>query len=156
MQTRLNWRNLGWAVYLSAALLVIVAAFFLFELFSFNENAGEVEAVSVTAYRSRVDSLLASANSANAEAAIAKYACAACHRDGADNGIAPAWEGLAERADDRRPPMPADAYLYESIVHPGAFVVEGFPNSMPQNYVSRMTDQELGDIIAYLLTPEAR
>jgi len=148
--------RLGWAVYLAGALLIVVLVFFLVELFSFNQGSSGIEPVSSGAYRDRVDALLAIADPANAEAAIQRYGCPACHRAGAENGIAPSWEGIAERAAERRPPMPADAYLYESIIHPEAYLVDGYPNSMVPNFGSRVSDQELGDIIAYLLTPDAR
>lgn len=152
----MNLKSLGWAVYLVTALLIVVLVIFLVEVFSFDQGAIGIEPVSATAYGDRVAALLANANPANAEAVIAKYGCAACHRDGAVNGIAPAWDGIAERAASRRPPMPAAAYLYESIVHPEAYLVDGYPNSMVPNFGSRISDQELGDIIAYLLTPDAR
>ena len=39
--------------------------------------------------------------------------------------------------------MPADAYLYESIIHPEAFLVDGYPNSMVPNFGSRNGALEL-------------
>ncbi len=148
--------RIGWAVVVATALLIIVVILFLVEAFSFNQGAVGIEPLSVIAYRQRVDALLANANPADAEAAIQKYGCPACHRQGAANGIAPSWVGVAERAALRRPPMPADAYIYESIIHPEAFLVDGYPNSMVPNFGSRMSDQELGDIMAYLLTADAQ
>jgi mono/diheme cytochrome c family protein len=148
--------RIGWAVYVVAALLIVVLVIFLVEMFSFNQGAVGIEPVSATAYRDRVAALLANADPTNAESAIQTYGCPACHRAGAANGIAPLWVDIAYRAATRRPPMPAAAYLYESIVHPEAYVVEGYPNSMVPNFGSRISDQELGDIIAYLLTPDAR
>ena len=98
----------------------------------------------------------ANATPADEAAAIQKEGCPACPRQGAANGIAPSWVGVAERAATRRPPMPADAYLYESIIHPEACLVDGYPNSMVPNFGTRISDQELGDIIAYLLTADAQ
>jgi hypothetical protein len=49
--------------------------------------------------------------------------------------------------------MPADAYIYESIVFPGAFVVQGYNDVMPHDFGARMTEQELADVLAYLLLP---
>ncbi len=148
--------RVGWAVVVSAALLIVVLVIFLVEVFSFDQGSVGIEPVSAIAYRERVAGLLANADPANAEAAIQKYGCPACHRQGAANGIAPAWVGVAERAATRRPPMPAEAYLYESIIHPEAYLVDGYPNSMVPNFGSRISDQELGDILAYLLTPDAQ
>lgn len=148
--------RIAWAVVVATALLIIVVILFLVEAFSFNQGAVGIEPLSASAYRQRVDALLANANPADADAAIQKYGCPACHRQGAANGIAPSWVGVAERAATRRPPMPADAYLYESIIHPEAFLVDGYPNSMVPNFGTRISDQELGDIIAYLLTADAQ
>jgi hypothetical protein len=52
--------------------------------------------------------------------------------------------------------LSAEAYICESITHPAAFVVENYAAAMPQDFGSRLSPGELGDIIAYLLTSEAR
>jgi len=47
----------------------------------------------------------------------------------------------------------AEQYLLESIVSPGAHVVEGYAAGiMPANYGARITPQEAADMIAYLLS----
>jgi cytochrome c oxidase subunit 2 len=46
---------------------------------------------------------------------------------------------------------PAD-YLHQSIMEPSAFVVEGYPDVMPHTYGETLTDQQISDLIAYLLT----
>jgi mono/diheme cytochrome c family protein len=47
----------------------------------------------------------------------------------------------------------AEEYLHESVVEPNAYVVEGFPaNVMPTNYGSQLTDQQITDLVAYMLT----
>lgn len=46
-------------------------------------------------------------------------------------------------------------YLFESIVHPGAYVVDGFTNGlMPDRLGDLMTPQEIADMIAFLMTLE--
>ena len=94
------------------------------------------------------------ADPTNGASLIEQYECVACHRI-AVNNIAPKFVDIAERAATRRPPLTAAAYIYESIVHPAAFVVDGYNTVMPQNFRDRLSDRELGDIIAYLLTPDA-
>ena len=47
--------------------------------------------------------------------------------------------------------MSASAYLYDSIVHPTDYIVEGYAPSMAQDFGQRLTQQELADIVAYLL-----
>jgi hypothetical protein len=47
----------------------------------------------------------------------------------------------------------AEFYLYNSIIHPNDFVVEGFlPNLMPQLYEATLTEEQIAHMIAYLLT----
>lgn len=157
MKPSLDWRNLGVPVYVVIGLLIVFAAFFVYELLSYDPTATApaAEPVSETAYAEQVAELLTDADPANGAVLIETYGCIACHRLGAANNIAPSYEGIAARAAERRPPMPAAAYIYESIVNPSAYVVEGYPNSMIQNFATQLSDRELGDIIAYLLTPEA-
>lgn len=75
--------------------------------------------------------------------------CSACH--GETDGVGPALTGMGERAATRVEGMSAEDYLHESIVDPSAYVVEGFDDEMPKTYSDQFTDEELGDLIAYLL-----
>ena len=44
------------------------------------------------------------------------------------------------------------AFIHESIVNPNAMVAEGFPpNVMPGNYGEQLSEQELADLVAYLV-----
>jgi mono/diheme cytochrome c family protein len=106
-------------------------------------------------YMDEVTRLLEGADASNGALLVEQYQCIACHRIGAENGVAPAFVGIAERAATRRPPLTAAAYIYESIVNPTALVVEGFGPVMLQDYRDQLSDRQLGDIIAYLLTPDA-
>jgi cytochrome c551/c552 len=103
----------------------------------------------------KVTALLQNTNPENGASLIEQYGCVACHRLGVASKVAPSFEGIAERAAARHPPLSAAAYIYESIINPTAYVVDGFQPAMPQNFSERLTDRELGDIIAYLLTPTA-
>ena len=52
-----------------------------------------------------------------------------------------------------------EQYLIESITRPGDYVVDGYGSGlMPDNFGTRMTnpmtDQQLADIVSYLLTQE--
>ena len=43
-------------------------------------------------------------------------------------------------------------YIYTSIIDPNAFVVPGFPAGvMPQNFKDTIPQNELADLVAYLL-----
>jgi mono/diheme cytochrome c family protein len=97
------------------------------------------------------------------EALAASLGCTACH---ITSQTGPAWlasadqPGIGTRASARftQPDYTgkatsAEQYLIESIVEPGAFVVSGFPNGvMPGTYGNQLTDQQLADLIAYLLS----
>jgi mono/diheme cytochrome c family protein len=80
-----------------------------------------------------------------------KGQCTTCHGIGRA-GRGPDLAGVGARAGTRRPGTKAAAYIVESLLKPGAFVVEGFPNIMPD--VSRppigLNRSELWATTAYL------
>jgi mono/diheme cytochrome c family protein len=158
---RLSWRKLGLPVYIVLAILVVVAGIFLLELLTFDpRNQEQGEPVSETSYAEEVAALLADADPSRGDAIATQYACTACHRQGAENGVAPPFVGIAERAATRRPPMPAAAYIYESIIYPSAYLVprndeELYPDAMLKNFRDTISDRDLGDLIAWLLSGEA-
>lgn len=85
-----------------------------------------------------------------------EFGCTDCHRDGAS---APDTIGTATRIRNERLTLPQFAdytleqYLVESITRPGDYVVDGYSSGlMPVNFGARITDQQLADIVAYLLT----
>ncbi|MDX1663772.1 MAG: cytochrome c [Candidatus Promineifilaceae bacterium] len=87
--------------------------------------------------------------------------CTACHSiEPTDNPlefspVGPNHYGLANRADDYVEGMSAEAYLLQSIVAPDAHVVEGFaPGVMYQNYDEDLTDEQIQDLVAFLLMLE--
>ncbi len=73
--------------------------------------------------------------------------CRNCH--GSAN-IAPSLDGVGARAAMRRPDYSAGMYLYESVVYPNAYVVDGFRGGiMPQDFGQRLDQQELAGLVAY-------
>lgn len=83
------------------------------------------------------------------------FACATCHTvaDGAADGLGPNQWGLAERAGERVEGLAAEDYIYESIINPNDYIVEGFNEGlMPATYADLLSQQELFDVAAYLLT----
>jgi len=80
-----------------------------------------------------------------------KGQCATCHGIGRA-GRGPDLAGVGGRAGTRKPGTPARAYLVEALIQPGALVVEGFPNIMPD--VSRppigLNRSEVWAAVAYL------
>jgi mono/diheme cytochrome c family protein len=59
-----------------------------------------------------------------------KGQCMTCHGIGRA-GRGPDLAGIGGRAATRKPGTKASAYLVESLLNPSAFVVDGFPNIMP-------------------------
>jgi mono/diheme cytochrome c family protein len=97
------------------------------------------------------------------EGLVNSKGCVVCH---VTTPTGPAWPptpdqpGIGDRsatrfsqADYTGAASNQQQYLFESIVQPNAFVVSGFQaNIMPPNYGETLTDQDVADIIAYLLT----
>lgn len=80
--------------------------------------------------------------------------CTSCHRlsDLGDTG--PGFEGIADRAATRVSGLSAEEYLRQSIEDPEAYVVEGDWQGvvMPTNYAELYSEQDINDLIAFLLT----
>lgn len=76
--------------------------------------------------------------------------CTSCHQVSGDDGIGPAWQGLAGsevQLADGSVVVADEAYLTRSIVEPNAQIVEGYNGIMPE----RALDQdEVAAIVAYL------
>ena len=82
--------------------------------------------------------------------------CATCHAVEPDTVIVgPSLAGIAGRAGQRIPDKTAEAYLRESILTPNAYTVEGFPEGvMYQKFADVLTEDEIDNLVAYLLTLE--
>lgn len=61
-----------------------------------------------------------------------KGTCEICHKIGQKGTRAPDLAGVGATAAKRRAGVGAKAYLVESLLDPGAFLVEGYPNIMPK------------------------
>jgi cytochrome c551/c552 len=80
--------------------------------------------------------------------------CIGCHAlDPAAQMTGPTWYNIGDTAVSRVAGESPGEYLHLSIVAPNDFVVTGYPaNIMPQTYVDTLSTEQLGDIIAYLLS----
>jgi cytochrome c553 len=79
-------------------------------------------------------------------------ACATCHHVTDEPFVGPALAGYGQRAATEVEGLSAEVYTYESIVRPASHIVNGYANVMYPQYASKLTNQALADIIAYLLT----
>jgi len=147
-------------VYIVIGLFVVFSVAFVVILALTTESemtADPIDSNELTAdtYMTEVSALLEGADAANGAILVEKYGCIACHRGETVAKIAPPFVGAAERAATRRPPLTAAAYIYESIVNPTAYIVPEFNAVMPLDYANQLSERDLGDVLAYLLTPDA-
>ena len=91
---------------------------------------------------------------ANAETLVMTNGCIGCHSLDPDaQMVGPTWHNVGDTAVTRIDGMSPAAYLYDSIIAPNDYVVEGFPgNVMPTTFGDTLSTQELGDLVAYLLS----
>lgn len=84
----------------------------------------------------------------------AGFACSTCHNDDSeDRLIGPGLLNVPTRAETRVEGQTALEYIFTSITNPGAFVVPDFPDGlMPVNWAEIYSEDEIYDIIAYLMT----
>ncbi len=79
--------------------------------------------------------------------------CASCHEPGLLNlwhPVGPPLDHIGTVAGSREPGVPADQYLRQSVTEPGAYLVPGYPDSMPRGLGSRISPSDLDALIAYL------
>jgi cytochrome c oxidase subunit 2 len=88
--------------------------------------------------------------------------CVWCHTLDGSVRVGPSLQGISERAGDRVPGLSAVEYLRQSILDPPAYIVDGFdikmqtyelvPEEVDTLVPSMFTQEELSDLIAFLLT----
>ncbi|HUN23436.1 MAG TPA: c-type cytochrome [Anaerolineales bacterium] len=80
--------------------------------------------------------------------------CVTCHNaDKPDRLVGPSHMTIGADAATRVEGMTAEQYLEDSIRNPDAHVAEGeTAGVMYQNYAKELSDQEIKDLVAYLLT----
>lgn len=117
-----------------------------------NIQLGPTAFPNAPSFAAEVETRVRQADPSVGAALFNKYGCVNCH--GTPNGAGPYVVGLGQRAATRRAPQySAAAYLYESITDPNAYVVESYPPSvMPQNFKSVLPENDLYNLIAWLLT----
>lgn len=91
--------------------------------------------------------------------AVTKFDCLTCHVvPGVEGGgdLGPNLTALKAEAGKRKKGLSPEQYISESVTSPNAFVVKGFePDTMPQDFASRITVAELNLIVNGLLGKEA-
>jgi len=119
-------------------------------------GAAPVEAVEITQPSAEVAALPVG-DAANGESLYGINGCVGCHGAGA---VAPTTAGTWTRIQEDRLTLPEfegwtpEEYVYFSIVHPQAYIAEGYQNLMPATFGDTLTDQDIADLIAYIATQE--
>ncbi len=86
--------------------------------------------------------------------------CIGCHvTDNSLIDVAPTWSEVADTAVGRAEQLglagPA-MYLYRSIMEPNVYIVSGYTSDvMPDTYSVDLSEQDIADILTYLLTLRA-
>lgn len=78
--------------------------------------------------------------------------CGACHSlQAGATLVGPSLAGIATTAGARVDGLDARAYLYTSIMRPGAYLVEGFQDLMPSTLAKSLSGEDIDAVVAYLL-----
>jgi mono/diheme cytochrome c family protein len=81
--------------------------------------------------------------------------CIGCHTVAglSEATTGPVLDGVATRGETRKDGYTAEDYIRESILDPGAYVVEGFDNGlMPVIFGETISEEDLDNLVAFLLT----
>ncbi|HTJ61761.1 MAG TPA: cytochrome c [Candidatus Saccharimonadales bacterium] len=79
--------------------------------------------------------------------------CATCHLIGTDGGTAgPPLTHIGSVAETRKPGTSGEDYIRQSILDPGAYVVPGYPDTMPRGLARGLSQEDFDDLVRYLLT----
>jgi cytochrome c oxidase subunit 2 len=82
-----------------------------------------------------------------------QYGCLSCHSTDGSKLVGPTWKGVfgnQETLSDGSTVTVDEEYIRDSILNPGANIVQGFSNVMPANFSQQLTDQQITDIILYI------
>jgi hypothetical protein len=114
-------------------------------------GASTAEAAAPPPFAAAVEAQTRIADASQGDVLFDQYGCLTCHASA--NGVAPYIVGMGVRAATRRgSSYSAEAYLYESIIDPNAFVVPSYvAGVMPQNFKATIPEKDLYTLIAWML-----
>lgn len=78
--------------------------------------------------------------------------CSGCHSTGSNTLVGPGLSGIGTIAESRVPGQSASEYLTAAIVAPNDFIVENFSPIMPGSFGDSLSEQEIADVVAYLIS----
>lgn len=86
------------------------------------------------------------------------WACNLCHSVTEQRLVGPGLGGIQTRFATYGQAQPIQNYIHEAIFYPNDFIVPADaggaypPNLMPQNYIELLSEQDVADIAAYILS----
>lgn len=79
--------------------------------------------------------------------------CGSCHRSNVSGGTTgPDLTHIGTISEARKPGVSAQDYVTESIRDPGAYLVPGYPDTMPRGLDRGMTREDFDDLVEYLIS----
>ncbi len=79
-------------------------------------------------------------------------ACSTCHSLDAVRLVGPGLGGYGDNSETRVEGQSSEEYTYNAIVRPGDFLAGDYGNLMYTEYKLKLSEQEIADLIAFLLT----
>jgi len=79
--------------------------------------------------------------------------CATCHSlESGVTIVGPSLAGIGSQAGERVNGLSAEEYLRQSILEPNAHMVEGFSANIMPNWSDKLTEEQVGNLVAFMLT----
>jgi mono/diheme cytochrome c family protein len=79
--------------------------------------------------------------------------CATCHSlEAGETLVGPSLAGIGTAAAGKVSGESAEQFLRNSIVNPNAYLEEGFAQGLMPDYKDALSEEQLNDLVAYLLT----
>ncbi len=78
--------------------------------------------------------------------------CISCHSLEDDRLVGPPIAGYSTIASSRVEGQSAEEYTYNAIMRPASHLVDGYSNLMYSEYGTKLAEQDIADLIAFLLT----